>query len=369
MKTPTRICAFAICVLMAGATHAELLDPPFFNLWSGETGGLDQPGDELLVCGTDSCSANANLEADGAEGWAIFRTVEANYGKGSGAIDPFLRFEHNVGGVVGGAPATGSQAWEAAFNTNFRDGTITGQIELDKNQFDPNLPNDEDVIYNQAKDHSHFNHVLMLGDLLDSADSKGYLHFLLDINEPGNDKSTLRLDELAFFVGDGDTDGGDRLSNLVQDRNNGGDPNVTLTGAENGGKAIWDMDWDISNADGGGYGGLVLDNINDSGPAGSGDYDVELLLHKDLFADYQTNDWVYLYNFMGNADTDCDGSNNDGVTPETCDPSVEAQAGFEEWAFDTSAGGDTPGIPEPATWLLMGGGLFGYFASRRRQII
>ncbi|MFT4585518.1 MAG: hypothetical protein ACI915_004757 [Gammaproteobacteria bacterium] len=334
----------AVASLSALPAAAELNDPPYFNLWSnattgsnGELGDATDSGPATTsLCGTLACNSGST----DAKNFGIFRTVAPNYGKGSGAIDPFLRFHHNEGDT-----ANGSQTWEAAFNTDFRNGpNETGTIILDPNQFSPT--NNVNVIDNQAKDHSAFNHALMLGDLRKAVDADGNFHFMLDINEPGQAKGTLRLDELAFFVGaTGD------LSELTQDeaQQGNGNPNlatVNLAGAKNGGNAIWDMDYDSD------VGGLILDNINDSGPAGSGDYDMELLLSSELFASYSDTDYVYLYNFMGEADNTF---------------SDEAEAGFEEWAFDTSAGGGMGGgtIPEPGTLLLSLAGLAA-LASKKR---
>ena len=65
--------------------------------------------------------------------------------------------------------------------------------------------------------------------------------------------------------------------------------------ASNGGSSV-------SNASGSGRtGGLLMDSkVN--GTNGSGDFDMEVLLHKDLFAGVSANDYVYLYNFAGAAD-------------------------------------------------------------------
>jgi hypothetical protein len=294
--------------------------------------------------------------------------------KVSGAIDPFLRFQHNEF-------QPGSNTWEAAFNTDFRDSssgpTNTGTILLDKDQFNPSLSPSETLIKNQAKDTNAggfnpdpFNHALMLGDLRQAIDSDGYFHFLLDINEPGNAKATLRLDELAFFVGaTGDlheftqdklgTSGG----NLATGELAGAIARDALGTATVTDAAVWDMDFNGQTPNGAGatdsygdpLGGMILDNVNASGPglAGSGDYDLQLRLSAALFENYLDDDYVYLYNFMGAAD-------EHGID--------EAESGFEEWAFDTSAGGvPNTNVAEPGVLGLLGFGIAFVMSSRRRR--
>ncbi|CAN0455737.1 unnamed protein product, partial [Phaeothamnion confervicola] len=104
-----------------------------------------------------------------------------------------------------------------------------------------------------------------------------------------------------------------------------------------------------------------LDNINDSGPAGSGDYDMAVRLHSSLFTTAASgmgdNAYVYLYNFAGEADP---GNKDLG----------EAQAGFEEWAADvalTTTPPPPPGVPEPGTAFLMGAGLIGLLRGARAR--
>ena len=340
---------------------AQLSDSPYFNLWTGTANNGDTGnGARLLLCGTATlCNGdiNAGDNVIGA-GYAIFTALEKNTGKGSGAIDPFLRFQHNEGS------ATGNATTEAAFNTSNNDiGTIT----------DTN-PNPDLTIANQAKDVNagkDFNHAIKLSDLV--LDSDGYYTFRLDINEPGGFKSQLRLDELQFFVA-----GSDQFNKYTMDTRI--TPNDTANGmlySSDGATAatkVWDMDFNKLNAAGVGinnsgvqetggstsnrFGGIDLDNINDSGPAGSGDYDMAVRLHSSLFTTAAQgmgdNAYVYLYNFAGEADS---GNSDLG----------EAQAGFEEWAADVAptTTPSTPGVPEPSTAFLMGAGLIGILRGAR----
>jgi hypothetical protein len=357
----------AAMALMASTAWAELNDKPYFNLWTAGTthGGLTGDGTSIALCGTSAC--------DGAfdkNNYAIFSVVDPNAGAGSGNIDPFLRFQHNEG------PATGSNPTEAAYNTNFRSATNPTNVGAITDL--PGTP------LNQAKDANAFNHVIKLSDLIvDVVNGIEMVTFKLDINEPGGGKETLRLDELALFISDSTT-----LNNFDV---NGPDGFGTFVGTDGNPLSnvvkVWDMDFNNKNEQSGAigpadlgfnietgagissaataYGGLNLSNINDSGRAGSGDYDMQMQLSKALFTSAlgvlgTTDAYVYLYNFAGEADT-CD-KNNDPLC------STEAEAGFEEWAAVVSTPPDDGGggVPEPGTALLVAGGLIGMFQQRRR---
>ena len=115
MKTKLlAILAVAIGIQLSQPAVAELADTPYFNLWTGEAAnGMKGQGARLTLCGTSDC--NGDIDAtDGVigAGYAIFTALEKNTGKGSGAIDPFLRFQHNEG------DANGNATTEAAFTTS-----------------------------------------------------------------------------------------------------------------------------------------------------------------------------------------------------------------------------------------------------------
>ena len=346
-------------VLAASPVSALLNDPPYFNLWGAgqvDGAGLSGSGSQVLLCGTAACGSSAGT-AD--HNYAIFNALDKNTGRGSGAINPFLRFDQNIEG------SGGNSTTEAAFNTDFRDKTIHGQqIGALGTITSPDGTSNPPVIGNQAKDSGAggspgFNHAVIFNTLV--ADTNGYFHFMLDINEPGGDKATLRLDELAFFTSASNT-----LNKFQRDNPAVAGPDSHFADATASQK-IWDMDFNKLGANGtstsntsgtGRIGGVIMDSaINNTN--GSGDYDIQVLLHKDLFANVKGTDYVYLYNFAGAADS-C-------TTNATCGV---AEAGFEEWATDQNPNGPPapPTIPEPGSLaLLIAGFAAGHFATRTRR--
>jgi len=399
-----QIAAGAAAMLGYGASAlAELNDQPYFNLWSTDSsyGAYTGNGTAVWMCGSDECSpgtapsvsydANGNpVLAGGGSGYALFSIVNTQPA-GSGYIDPFLRFQHNEPPGTGGSNPT-----ETAYSTS-----------------NDVLQNGQNGYVNQAKDtvaggtpRDSFNHAVLFSSLgVEEVNGQKYMTFLLDINEPGKNchekdtskctpTSTLRLDELEFFIATTDQLSRYLPSNLASDPQGiyGGDFNdAVITSGQEKVARFWDMDYDLvkdksspnnkypsgtrdcattgSSCDGKGYGGLLLDNINDGlGGAGSGDYDVQVKIPYTLelqkFLRENSNDsslYVYLYNTAGEADQGCD-SGNKSVD---CG---EAAAGFEEWAavMNSDGGGRPGGVPIPPTAMLFAAGMVAMVRRKKR---
>lgn len=368
--------SFLLAAIIALPAYAELNDGPYFNLWLGTAGNQEVgQGDYLVMCGrSGGCNGDTNIAGGLGAGYAIFRTSTPNSGAGSGNIDPFLRFQHNEG------DPTGSATTEAAFNTDynggpkgFEVGTIYNAGTV-ANAFDTN---GGVKVANQAKDvdaGKDFNQAIKLSDLM--VDEDGFYTFRLDVNEPGGTKSNILLDELQLFVASSNT-----LNQYELDQADSSKTGEPISGTLNGATKVWDMDFNklvggvsdndngttvaADNKPGDRLGGIMLDSVKSSGPSnGSGDFDMEFLVHETLFDGYSPDSYVYLYNFMGQADPDC--------KPNDPDCDGEASAGFEEWAAEVTTsptppggGGGGGGVPEPSTAFLMAAGIAGLFRVNR----
>ena len=336
-------------VLMAslGSTGAlaDLDDPAIYDLT--DPSAYPSGNDFVLVCGTTVCGAGPSSEipsdADGRtvpdpddSGYAIFSVYEVGP-TGSGYINPFLRFQHNE------QDGNGSDTIETAYNT---DDTLLQSFADSPYNYQNQA---KDTVAGGERD-GDFNRAILYDEML--ADEDGYFTFLLDINEPeGGDFSTLRLDELSFFISD---------TNSLSEYNP--DCNDTSTAQIFGSagcfeddapdtQKVWDMDLDPI------IGAINLDNVN-SGTAGSGDYDLMVKLPSYVFDEYvamhadTSGLYIYLENTAGAADgdaTDVDGFSGVDMT------GGEAQAGFEEWAFIAQR--EPTQVPVPGTLFLTGIGL------------
>jgi len=383
MRITTRLgTGLALAVALAVPVHAELNDGPYFNLWQGVAGnGETGEGLSVVVCGVaGGCNGDINIDGGLGAGYAIFRTAATNTGAGSGHIDPFLRFQHNEG------DPNGSATTEAAFNTDYNSGPQGFKVGTIYQSGTNNslIPGTNDTVFdgttvavaNQAKDvdaGKDFNHAIRLGDL--AVDENGFYVFRLDVNEPGGNKSNILLDELQLFVAQSNTLNQYELDDA--DISKTGEP---VSGNLNGAKKIWDMDFNkltggvgqdgvVVEPDNGSapdkrLGGIMLDSVLSSGPSnGSGDFDMEFLIHSSLFSGVGEDEFVYLYNFMGQADPNC----------KTTDPDCagEASSGFEEWAVEvktstdphcTDCGGN---VPEPGSLFLIAAGIAGMWQTKR----
>ncbi len=185
-------------------------------------------------------------------------------------------------------------------------------------------------------------HSMTYGDLLASVSTTvNTFEFLLDINEPANQKSLISLDSVRLFNAGTNKDatgvGGAFLSF--------GDGSSPFDGLFT---EIWNMDGDEDNT--------VLLDYNLVG-TGSGRADMSLELSKDLFSGVLETDYILFYSAFGNTD--------------------DSDAGFEEWAFRSSEDDCPPGtpgcglspVPVPAglPLILSGLGILGVLRMRSRK--
>lgn len=175
-----------------------------------------------------------------------------------------------------------------------------------------------------------FTHDVMMSDLVSS---DGAYRFVLDIGEPGNDKSLLSLDGLKLF------------STSTPGQNGSGvDANGDWLGPVNG-TLLWDMD---SDENGNYLDNHVLLDSNREGNPGNGISDMLMDVESSIISAAPGDEQYFvLWSRFGLI----------GV------PDAESNGTFEEWSRVTAVSN----IPEPSTALLFSLGLLGLVVATRRK--
>ena len=165
----------------------------------------------------------------------------------------------------------------------------------------------------------NFTHAVTWGSLQTiTISGTDYYSFQLDANEPQDKtESLISLDELRIY--------------------NSTDPALTtLTGL---GNPLYDLD--------GASDQTIF--IETALKPGSGTDDLTLYIPKSFFANVNADDYMVFYSQFGLSEAD---------------PGLASNATFEEWR---AVQGSTPDVPEPATMVLLGGGLLGMAGFRNRK--
>lgn len=174
-----------------------------------------------------------------------------------------------------------------------------------------------------AKSDPNYTHSLLLSDLaVVNKNGADYYCFSLDLDEP--DAGPLRylsLDELKLYVADSGSIG-------------------TLADLTSQGTLKWDLD-------GGGNATIYLDGALSPG---NGADDMRFYVPTSAFAGVPTSKYLYLYSKFG-------------ATSGMQADNFDANASFEEWSAVTN----TPTAAEPGVLGLLGAGLVGMIAGRRRR--
>lgn len=262
-------------------------------------------GDTIVLSSTSS---------SGSLNGALFQPYGG--GAGTGQADSSLRL-HDVG-----RPPEGGNGVEQGYNTGSPRGPSS---------FPAGFPNYDAMGGN-------FTYNIQLGTLgTTTVGGDDYRTLLLDINEPGGGQGEIDLTELRIF--------GSPTANVVVPETAAG-LNDLLNGNPFGGSLIFDLDGNEDNT------ARLFDLF-----AGSGQFDVMILIPDSLFAGLP--DSYYLYLFAQFAGLFGNGSGPDG--------------GFEEFAAGGSGGTIAPPppehTPEPASllvWALAVGAAAAGYRLRKR---
>lgn len=228
---------------------------------------------------------------------------------GTGVFDPFLTLEREASG---GNPSY----YEQAYNT---DGA---PLYLDQQR-------------------PHWNTLLQIGDLAE-IDMGGinYFGFILDANEPGQDKSLISIDNVRIYTSATDNTAtvGDNLNKLDQL----GDLRWALNDPTKQNGKFNDEDWVKLDAD--------QENVGYKSNGGSGQADMILYVPVDAFAGASDDDYLWFYNLNG--------------VKYSADSDLGAEAGYEEWR---AVLGRTSVPDGGSTLALFGLGLAAVGALKRRN--
>jgi len=229
---------------------------------------LDTPGD------------NVTVNVPGAVGGTAIFADHFEQPTGTGVFKPFLTLDSN------GQTSTGNTAIESAYNT---DGAPLYLDEL----------------------RNHWNTLLRVGDL---QNVNGYYKFILDANEPGQDKSLISIDNIRIYTSTSDNTA--NVANDITKLNDLGTLRWAMNDPLTAGSTPPDLNgfnvnqWVRLNAD---------QNNNDGSNAngGSGQGDMIVCIPVTAFGNAGANDYVWFYNLNG--------------VHYTADGDLAAEAGFEEW--------------------------------------
>jgi hypothetical protein len=170
----------------------------------------------------------------GTVGGAIFQTNN-DHPTGTGVYDPFLTIQNSP--------------WEQGYNSSV-------------GNFD-------------TKREPQWNHEIQFSDLQTTTiNGVAYFGFQVDVNEPGNDKSTISLDGLRIFT-----------SSSLQSSTS-----TDANGFFNG--SLGTLRFDLGN-------NQVLYNDQNTGSGGG---DINIYVPASLFAGTNPNDYIYVYQRWGNTD-------------------------------------------------------------------
>jgi len=168
-----------------------------------------------------------------------------------------------------------------------------------------------------------------------------YYQFALDANEPGSAKASLiSLNSFRVFASSTLYTSDDQLSAAFLLN-----PDISVPNSDRGDRLIYSLDSVIPKKD-----FTVLLNAKTQSGAGSGHMDLSMYVPTSLFGTAKKDDYLYVYASMGQ------------------EGAYSADAGFEEWRYNSTAGAL---VPEPYEYGFVGvillAGLAGHHVVRQRK--